>query len=259
MPDQLSARSTMPARLPLSLRSFILITSIIAFTALSFVGPALVRAQTSDVAIAQLDCDADPEVVSITNNGESAVDLDGWSLQSNPADAEMFDLSEIGELSGGASINVMSGPSATGALVWSEEEIFRDGDADDFARLVNADGETVDEAACAAATATPTAAPTPTPTPGAPPNGGGPPAPGSGPLTALVFAGAGLSTAAIALFAAIATPLGRLPGRLRGRLETTRPETPRHENRGGSLIVVVTLIALMVLLVALAIGARQRR
>ena len=92
-------------RLPVSL----IIASCFAIAALVMVmavDPSTVRALKSDVGISSLDCSSDPESVTILNSGEEPVDLSGWSLQSDPAASETFDLSPIQTLAGGASVTV---------------------------------------------------------------------------------------------------------------------------------------------------------
>ena len=161
-------------RLPASL----IIASCFALAALVMVmalGSSTARAQQGDVGISSLDCGSDPETVTILNSGTEPADLSGWSLQSDPTASETFDLSPIQTLAGGASVTVEAGPAANGTFVWSQSEVLRDDDYTDFARVVDDDGATISEEACAAAPA-----PSPSATPADVPNGGGPPAPPSG-------------------------------------------------------------------------------
>jgi hypothetical protein len=143
-----------------------------AVAALAVHGTA--AAAQADVSIANLDCAGDPEVVEITNRGTDDQDLSGWQLVSDPAASETFDLTPIGSLPAGGSLFVESGPNATAAATWSTDFIFREGDPTDFARLLDSEGNVVDEAACAAATPAPVS-PAATPSPQVVPNGGGPP------------------------------------------------------------------------------------
>ena len=163
------------------------------FSILALASVSLVSAQTAELRISELQCNGNPETVTITNQGSAEQDLAGWTLQSDPVGSESFDLSVIGVLGAGVSVFVESGPSAQGSYVWSTEFVLRDSDATDFARIVNANGAVVHEVKCqsasptfaATAQPTPTAAPTtarPTST-AAPatastnlvPDGGGPP------------------------------------------------------------------------------------
>lgn len=154
--------------------------------------------QETGVGIATLDCAADPETVILDNQGSAAQDLAGWQLQSDPG--ETFDLSSVGAIQPGATVTVQSGSAASGVFVWDSAEVFRDGDATDYARLVDDTGATVEEVACAEATPGPTAEPTAAPSPaGGVPDGGGPPPPGEGVSPALlVLASAVLGAAGLA-------------------------------------------------------------
>ncbi len=180
--------------------------AVAATLALAFALAAVsfASAQGPDVQIAQLECNSDPELVVIENLGDADQDFTGWQLQSDPA--EVFDLS--GGLVAGASITIQSGPSASGAFIWSTDEIFRDDDPTDYARVVDGTGALVHQVNCAAgATPTPSPpspSPSPTPSPADVPNGGGPPAPTGGALssTMMVLIGsmiAGVGVATLAL------------------------------------------------------------
>ena len=251
---------TQPAAITLPLRLIVALAVVVLLLGLAMIHGAAAHAQAEEASISVLDCDSDPEVVTITNDGDEPLDLDGWSLASDPVASESFDLSALGEIAAGVSVNVQSGPSASGALVWSEDEVFRDGDPTDFARLLDGSGATVDEVACAEASETPTPTAAPTPTPADVPNGGGPPAPGSGPLTALVFAGAGVSAGAVALLAFSFAPLGALRGILRRQKEEATPEPLRAQRSvmsPSSLMIAGVMLALVLLLVAFAIGRRR--
>ena len=169
------------------------------FSILALASVSLVSAQTAELRISELQCNSNPELVTITNQGSAEQDLAGWTLRSDPVASEFFDLSVIGVLGAGVSVFVESGPSALGSYVWSTEFVLRDSDATDFARIVNANGAVVHEVKCQSAsptiTASATAQPTPTaapatarPTPTAAPatapsnvvpDGGGPPGAGS--------------------------------------------------------------------------------
>jgi len=170
---------------------------------------SLAGAAAPSIRIAELKCTGDPELVSIENAGDSAQQLAGWQLQSDPA-TEAFDLSVLGSLQPGASIFIQAGPAATGVFKWATSFVLRDDDATDYVRIVDNNGNTVDQANCGAATP---AAPSPTPTPpnGVPNGGGAPPLP-DGPLTPVMliatgFALAAAGAAAIALLRLRASPV----------------------------------------------------
>jgi len=188
------------------LKGTVLAVILVACVAVGSAGNA---AAAAEVKIASLDCDSDPQVVELTNSGDESQDLAGWELQSDPVADESYVLTPIGALAPGSSVFIESGPSSEATFTWSNEDTFRAGDPDDFARLVDDQGSTVSEVACAAGVQpTSTPAPTPTTAPPAPtptaapadgvPDGGGPPAADAGtlmtPLTAVV-AGASLGGA----------------------------------------------------------------
>jgi len=251
---------------PLSLAAKLRVTLIIAVSAvaaLTFLAfqPSSAGAQTGPATISDIDCSGDPEVVTILN-GNAATDFTGWSLASDPISDESFDLSDVGELAAGVSVNVQAGPAASGSLVWSQEEVLRDDDASDFARLVDDTGATVDEAACAEATPTPAPTAEPTATPGGVPNGGGPFAPSSEPLTILVYSGAGLSAAALLFVAFTLAPMAAVRSLIPGRRERSEVEEPATHEPGSSvtpLLIAGAGLALLLLLVTVAIGVRRHR
>ena len=172
---------------------------------------SLVAAQAAQVRVTELQCSRDPETVAVTNQGSSPQDLTGWSLKSDPVATESYDLTPVGVLAAGVTVFVESGAAASGTFVWSQNFIFRDGDATDFVRILDNTGAVVHEVNCqgtsasasagattaptsaptVAPTRVPTRAPTPAPTPapaGIVPNGGGPPAPSSQTLLLLMLA-----------------------------------------------------------------------
>jgi hypothetical protein len=219
---------------------------------------ATAQAQTSDVQISAIDCSGDPEIVTILN-GDAPTDLTGWSVVSDPVADESFDLTVAGQLAAGVSINVQAGPGAGGSLVWSQEEVLRDDDPADFARLLDDSGAIVDEVACAEPT------PTPTPPPDDVPNGGGPLAPSSEPLT-ILLTGAGLSAAAGVLLvfalAPIAAVRNLIPVQRRKSAETRHVEVTsgRRTAWAPSTLMFIGLgIGLLLLLVTVAIGGRHRQ
>jgi hypothetical protein len=228
----------------------------LAATIAAQVAPA--NAQTGDAQISAIDCSGDPEIVTILN-GDAPTDLTGWSLVSDPVAEESFDLTIAGQLAAGVSINVQSGPGASGSLVWSQEEVLRDDDPADFARLLDDTGATVDEVACAEAT------PTPTPPPGDVPNGGGPLAPSSEPLT-ILLTGASLSAAAGVLLVLALAPIAALRNLIPGRRRKSEQERgvemmgrPRTAWAPGTVMFIGLAMGLLLLLVTVAIGGRHRQ
>ncbi len=185
---------------------------------------ATAQGQGPDVQIAELQCTGDPEVVRIENRGDSAQQLAGWELQSDPVESEVFDLRVVGGIIPAASsASIQSGPSASGVFIWSSEFIFRDDDPTDYARIVDDTGTVVHQVSCAAA-ATPTPSPEPTP-PADVPNGGGPPPISGGALSPAMIVLIGGSMAAAGL-ATITLP------RLRLR-HAALPAAPPHGERVG--------------------------
>lgn len=182
-----------------------LILSALVAIAIStaFLQPTATSAQQGGVKIAALKCDTAPEIVQLTNGGTTGADLSGWKLVSDPAGTETFALTPVATLAAGASVFVESGPAATGAFKWSASQVFRDGDASDYARLVDNAGATVQQVACTAS-------------PNVVPNGGGPPGDSSALAIGTVAAAAGgvLLTAA-ALFGLVWMGAGTLLKRRR--------------------------------------------
>src|SRR3989304_5221434 len=131
-----------------------LAASVLAIaTGLAFL--PLAHGQAPDIQIVGLDCNADPEVVVIENVGEATVDLTGWQLLSAPPESQVFDLFTFGALEPGGRLFIESGTSAGGLHVWATEFVFRDGDATDYARIVDASGAVVHEVNCVTAEALP--------------------------------------------------------------------------------------------------------
>jgi hypothetical protein len=177
------------------------------------------EAQEIVVRISDLNCDTDPETLTVANQGTTEVSMTGWNLQSDPTTTESLPLASFGVLAPGESLMVQAGPAASGPFVWSTQFLFRDGDPTDFARLASDDGLTVlarvtcpasqaTTAATPAATAAPaqTAAPAAAPTvlpAGAVPVGGGPPSAVASSITpvAMMLFGSGLLSAGLATFA----------------------------------------------------------
>ncbi len=207
-----------------------LVSALAIALALAAVSPS--GAQGADVQIAQLSCSGDPELVVIENLGDDPQDLDGWEVQSDPPDSEVYDLSVRGTLPAGGSISIQSGPSAGGVFLqdkWGLEFIFRDDDPADYARIVDDTGAIVHQVNCAEATSTPSPTPSPEPSPpnGVPNGGGAPPiTSGSTSPAMILLVGGSLAVAGLAIIA-----LPRL--RLRPAIAVAA-SSPRRDYRGGS-------------------------
>ncbi len=205
-----------------------LVSALAIALALAAVSPA--GAQGADVQIAQLSCSGDPELVVIENLGDDPQNLDGWELQSDPPDSEVYDLGNLGtQLLPGASVSIQSGPSASGVFNWTLEFVYRDDDPADYARIVDDTGAIVHQVNCAEATPTPSPSPSPEPSPAAAvPNGcGAPPIASGSPSPAMILlVGGSLAVAGLAMIA-----LPRL--RLRPALAVAA-SSPKRDYRGGS-------------------------
>lgn len=222
---------------------------------------------TAGAQIKSLDCASQPEVVAITNLSQETQVMTGWRLLSDPPDQQSFDLGVIGALSPGETVYIESGPNAQGAFIWSHDEIFRDGDSTDYARLVSAEGTFFDEFRCPAA-ATQPASPTPTPGANLVPNGGGPPLPrGASRLPLAVGAGSLLSALGLAVIVAaaagswaarqpaLATALPSDSGRM-----ARRPKEGRRQRGSGRLWLAAAILALAAAAsLAIADSPRRRR
>jgi hypothetical protein len=187
-----------------------LATGVVAIGALAMLSTST-DAQTPQVLvrISELTCNTDPEVITVVNEGNTEVSMTGWNLQSDPTAQESLALAQFGSLFPGQTVMVESGPAASGAFVWSQNFLFRDGDPTDFARLANDAGFELVKVNCQAAQATAapvqTSAPAPTSTvlsAAAAPVGGGPPGAAAGPIAplALMVFGSGLVSAGLATF-----------------------------------------------------------
>lgn len=212
-------------------------------------------AQGPDIRIAELQCTGNPEVVTIENAGGASQDLTGWTLLSDPTGSESFDLSALGGLQAGASVFIQSGPFASGVFNWGPDFVFRDDDATDFARIVDDQGATVDEVACAGAAPTPSPAPSPEPTSSNVPNGGGlPPPPGGVSLSGILVFGGSILTSLGAVTAAlpwlssspVEAPAEPVPLPVRRR-RSRRREQPFSWGLGLAVMGIVVALALALL------------
>lgn len=214
--------------------------------------------------IKSLDCASTPEVVAITNTGAETQVMNGWKLVSDPVDQQSFDLGSIGALSPGETVFIESGPGAAGAFVWSKEEVFRDGDPTDYARLVSADGVFFDEVHC-------TAASTPTPTMGSIPDGGGPLGPASDRSVPLLAVGAGSVMAMLGMVAVMAGLVARAPHRIAAAVASGAPHSltatsgvRRSASRRGdpaveAYLALAVLLAVVAAILDIVTRPRSRR
>ena len=85
-------------------------------------------AQGVNVQFTELDCDSDPEVIVVSNQGTQPVEMSGWNLQSDPPAQESLPLASLGFLSPGESIMVEAGPASAAAFTWSRDFVFRNND-----------------------------------------------------------------------------------------------------------------------------------
>ena len=249
-------------------------TLAIAF-ALAAVSTA--RGLASDVQITTLLCNSDPELVAISNLGDAAQGLAGWELQSDPPDSQVFDLSGKSVFPG-VPIFITSGPSASGIFIWTTDEVFRDDDPTDYARLVDDTGSVVHQVNCgvdpgstpeSTPEPTPTAAPTPSPEPspladlpngdaaGGAATGVGALAPAAASIPAWAAIASGLGGAGLlgSLGALAALALPRV--RLRSSLPVGRPR-PRRRGRDSPRRTAFFGLALMALAVAVVFLLLQR-
>ncbi len=73
-----------------------LAAGVVFATTIGFAFSSVASADGPNVRVAELDCNSDPELVVIANLGDEAQALDGWQLQSDPPEAQTFDLTRLG-------------------------------------------------------------------------------------------------------------------------------------------------------------------
>lgn len=94
------------------------------------------------VFLSRLVCAGTPEYARIKNYGTAPVSLSGFRLWSDPTSQQDFDLAAIvPSIGAGQEIELRSGPGASadpanGIYVLTADELYRDGDASDYAYLV---------------------------------------------------------------------------------------------------------------------------
>ena len=132
----------------------LLITALAAVTSLVIL--ASVVAAGADVRITALDCGSHPRRIRVENMGDAAQDLSGWQLQSYSGDGGPFDLGRAGSLDAGKRFFVFQGHLSppenpdVGYYRWGTSEIFnlRANDSTDYVRIVDPQGNTVNQRNC---------------------------------------------------------------------------------------------------------------
>lgn len=130
--------------------------TVLAAAAASLTILTSVAAAGADLSITALDCGSHPRRIRIENLGDAAQDLSGWQLQSDAAEGPSYDLGLVGALGAGAKIFVFQGhlsPPTTpdsGYYRWGSEEIFnlRANDSTDYVRIVDPQGNTINQRNC---------------------------------------------------------------------------------------------------------------
>lgn len=127
------------------------VSAVIGLTVLaSLVGAA------SGVRITALDCGSHPRRIRIENQGDTAQDLTGWQLRSDPVEGQPWGLDDVGSIAAAGKFFVFQGhlsPAVNpdlGYYRWGTDEIFnlRANDSTDYVRIVDAQGNTVDQRNC---------------------------------------------------------------------------------------------------------------
>ena len=198
-------------------------------------------AAAADVRITALDCESHPRRIRIENNGGEAVSLSGWQLQSDPAEGSPFDLGQAGSLAAGQKIYVFQGhlsPNADpsiGFYRWGSDDTFflRANDSTDYVRIVDGQGNQIDQRNCEGVPATPSPDPTveTTPAPTSEPAAGG----GSVPATP-----APAKKAGAAVTRASADTASKLPG-LGGPPPVDHAIPPTYELIAGAIVIALGL------------------
>ena len=142
MLNNMSRYARTPAILIPTLAVVLVVSLVLSVTA----QPA--AAQGVNVQFTELDCDSDPEVIVISNQGTQPVEMTGWNLQSDPPAQESLPLMSLGFLSPGESILVESGPASAAAFTWSRDFVFRNNDPTDFAQLASDAGDVLIKVNC---------------------------------------------------------------------------------------------------------------
>lgn len=115
-----------------------------------------VVAAGADVRITALDCGSHPRRIRVENVGDAAQDLSGWQLESDPAEGAPYDLRQVGSLDAGKKAYVFQGHLSpptdpnVGYYRWGSDEIFnlRANDSTDYVRIVDPQGNSVNQRNC---------------------------------------------------------------------------------------------------------------
>lgn len=115
-----------------------------------------VAAAAVDLRVTALDCGSHPRRIRIENLGDTAQSLSGWQLQGDPVEGQPFNLEEVGSLDAGGKVFVFQGhlspPTAPdlGYYRWGSDETFslRANDSTDYVRIVDPQGNTIDQRNC---------------------------------------------------------------------------------------------------------------
>jgi Lamin Tail Domain len=115
-----------------------------------------VAAAGADVRVTALDCESHPRRIRIENLGDAAQDLSGWQLQSDPVEGQPLDLGPVGSLAAGQKFFVFQGhlspptDPVAGYYRWGSDETFnlRANDSTDYVRIVDPQGNTINQRNC---------------------------------------------------------------------------------------------------------------
>ena len=132
-----------------------LLIAVLAAAA-SFAFLSSVVAAGADVRVTALDCESHPRRIRVENVGDAAQDLSGWQLQTHSGEAGSYDLGQVGSLDAGKKAYVFQGHLSpptdpnVGYYRWGSDEIFnlRANDSTDYVRIVDPQGNTVNQRNC---------------------------------------------------------------------------------------------------------------
>jgi hypothetical protein len=112
----------------------------------------------ASLQISQIEC-GQPEhagqfdLVHIQNSGDVSQDLAGWQLRSDPEGSEQMSLGVAGSVDPGETVFIVAGAHGVNLpsenlFLWSNVAVLRDGDAGDYAKLVDPSGNAVSGLNC---------------------------------------------------------------------------------------------------------------
>jgi hypothetical protein len=124
------------------------VTCLVVFTSVAAAG--------ADIRITALDCESHPRRIRIENLGDAAQNLSGWQLQTDPVGGPPFGLGQVGSLDAGQKIFIFQGhlsPATApdvGYYRWGSGETFylRANDSTDYVRIVDPQGNTINQRNC---------------------------------------------------------------------------------------------------------------